>query len=54
MIAGRLEAEDIMTPQVHTVGPKDSVWKVIDLIRSGRCHGVAVRQGRRGEAPEHR
>jgi CBS domain-containing protein len=46
MIAGRLEAEDIMTPQVHTVGPKDSVWKVIDLICRHRVSGIPVLDGK--------
>lgn len=46
MIAGRLEAEDIMTPQVHTVGPKDSVWKVIELICRHRVSGIPVLDGK--------
>jgi CBS domain-containing protein len=46
MLVGRLEAKDIMTPKVHTVGPKDSLWKVIDLICRHRVSGIPVLDGK--------
>lgn len=46
MVVGRLEAKDIMTPKVHTVGPKDSLWKVIDQICRHRVSGIPVLDGK--------
>ena len=46
MVLGRLEAKDIMTSQVHTVGPKDSLWKVIRLICQHRVSGIPVLDGK--------
>jgi len=42
MVAGKLEAKHIMTPQVHTVRPADPLWKVIDLICRHRVSGIPV------------
>jgi CBS-domain-containing membrane protein len=42
MIAGKLEAKDIMTRKVHTVRAADPIRKVIDTICRHRVSGVPV------------
>jgi CBS domain-containing protein len=42
MIAGKLEARDIMIRKVHTVRPTDPLWKVIDTICRKKVSGVPV------------
>jgi CBS domain-containing protein len=42
MIAGKLEAKDIMTRKVHTVRAADPILKVIDTICRHRVSGVPV------------
>ncbi|MEW6720367.1 MAG: CBS domain-containing protein [Thermodesulfobacteriota bacterium] len=42
MIAGKLEAKDIMIRKVHTVRPTDPLWKVIDTICRKKVSGVPV------------
>lgn len=46
MIAGKLEARDIMIRKVHTVRPADPLWKVIDTICRKKVSGVPVVDGK--------
>jgi CBS domain-containing protein len=46
MMAGKLEAKDIMIRQVHTVQPADPLWKVIDTICRHGISGVPVLDGK--------